>query len=308
MNSKPVVSIVVPIYNEELVVNNFLYELDDCIKNLSFNPEIVLVDDGSRDRTWTLIEASKNVYPHIKAIRFTTNYGKEAAICAGLRESTGDAVIVIDVDLQHPLYLIETMYKEWCYNRIKVVNAIKLSPCHTSFFKRVGNFIFYLVIRKLTNLNLTDHSDYKLLDRVVVDSLLSIKERNRFFRGLVAWLDYPSANVYFEVEPRKYGNSRWTLFALSKLAFDAITSFTHTPLRLMTFASIFFLFLMFIFSVHTFAVYLSGEAQEGFTTVILILLLVGSILSFGLGIIGEYLARIYDEVKQRPNYIIKDRI
>ena len=308
MKEDILLSVVVPLYNEGQVVLKLLDELENYLSKLGASHEIILVDDGSKDGTWDLIKDRSKLFPNIKGVRFTSNYGKEAAIFLGLKKSRGDAVFVVDGDLQHPLNLIPEMYKEWRANRYKVVNAVKREVKDQSIVKYYGNRLFYFLLESFTKLNLDKHSDYKLLDREVVNALLELPERNRFFRGLVAWLDYPSKDIYFDVNKRSFGRTRWSLYALIKLAFDAITGFTSAPLRLMTIASLVFFILLLLVLLQTLYVYLSGKALEGFTTIIVLLLLIGAVISLGLGIIGEYLARIYDEVKKRPMCIVGESV
>jgi polyisoprenyl-phosphate glycosyltransferase len=298
--------LVVPIRDEEECLPIFLSAVDEQLKKLECSTEIVVVDDGSRDGSWAWLERQQHNRPALTLVRLTRGFGKEAAIKAGLSVSTANAVIVMDADLQHPVGLIPEMYRIWRETRAWVVGAVKRGLVPRTPLKHVGASLFYSLGERLTGLELRNRSDFQLLDRRAVDLFLSLPERITTFRGIIAWLGLPTATVLFDVAPRAAGKTGWSFKKLAELALDMLTGFTNAPLRLMTYASFLFGMFAMLLGIQTLYVYLSGQAVEGFTTVILVVLVTGTALCIGLGIIGEYLARIYEEVKARPQYVVEE--
>ena len=297
--------VVVPFWNEEEVLPLFLSELKRVLQRMEHPTEVIAVDDGSTDDGPRLVEEASEDWPELVLVRLTRNFGKEGAIKAGLAETRSDAVIVMDADLQHPPSLIPEMLQRWRQTTCWVVAGVKQGPVPQRPLKRVGSTLFYWAAERLTGLPLRNRADFVLLDRRAVDLLGEIPERVTIFRGLLAWLRLPTQEIPFTVPTRAAGYSRWSYRRLGNLAIDMLTGFTNAPLRLMTFAALLFTGFAAILGVQTLYVYLSGEAVEGFTTVILVVLLTGAALSVGLGIVGEYLARVYEEVKRRPQYVVE---
>lgn len=304
--ASPWLGLVVPVRNEAECLPLFLSAVEEHLGKLPCQTEIVLVDDGSQDGSWAWMEEQQRSQGSLTVIRLTRGFGKEGAIRAGLSASTAKAVIVMDADLQHPPGLIPEMYRAWRETGTWVVEAVKRGPVRRSLLNRLGASLFYRLGERLTGLELRNRSDFQLLDRRAVDLFLSLPERVSMFRGIVAWLGLPTEKVYFEVAPRVAGRSRWSLRKLSELALDTVTGFTSAPLRIMTYASLLFGTFALVLGIQTLYMYLSGQAVEGFTTVILAVLITGTAICIGLGIIGEYLARIYQEVKARPQYVVQD--
>lgn len=301
-------SIVMPIYCEGAHINAILTELSNALVGVDVSYEFVLVDDGSTDDTWlTLIEQS-NVFPMLHAIQLSRNFGKELALCAGLDFARGDAVVVIDSDGQHPPSLLPEMIRAWRDDEVDIVEAVKVTRGKETIFSKACAGFFYLIWNKLSGFELRGASDYKLLSRRAVDAYLQMEERNVFFRGMTAWLGFKRVQIPFEVADRKGGQSSWSLLRLASLALTAITAFSALPLQVITFAGILFLLFALVLGGQTLFMFLSGHAVGGFTTVILLLLIIGSLLMISLGIIGEYLGRIYDEVKHRPRYLVGQEI
>ncbi len=305
MKTSPEISIIVPVRDEAANLDALIQAVNSQLSDITKDYEIIFVDDGSRDETWSKLTGLSNANPRLCAISFNRSFGKESAMRAGLKFARGAAVIIMDGDLQHPPSLLPQMIHSWRADRVMVVEAVKDSK-RGSAFSFSG--IFNRILSGLTGFDFSGSSDFKLLDRKVVDQINALPERITFFRGIVSWLGYSSKAIKFTPAPRTRGRTRWSLLRLVGLAIDAVTGFSNSPLRIVTVASASFMAFAVILSIQTLANWLRGVALEGFTTVIIIVLLVGSVLAFGLGMIGEYLARIFDEIKARPPYIIGEKI
>lgn len=308
-NSKPIVlSIIIPVYCEEKQIAVVLTAIDRILQELGLTYELVVVDDGSTDCTFMRLEEAATLLPNLRVVRLSRNFGKESAICAGLQMSKGKAVIVMDGDLQHPPQLIPEMVRLWLEAKVDVVEAVKQRRGRESFINRIGAKVFYRVLNYLSGYSLEGYSDYKLVDRKVVEAWLQMGERNLFFRGMIAWLGFRHVQLPFTVPDRVSGHSRWSVFSLIKLSLTAITAFSSLPLQLVTISGFIFLGFSIVLGIQSLWLKLTGNAVEGFTTVILLLLIIGSIIMISLGIIGVYVARIYEEVKRRPRYVIAEML
>ena len=310
------ISVVIPFYNEEKQIPDTLEILLPILNSLEYDYELILIDDGSSDGTWQKInEASgfsrpvspRNFKGEIKAFGFSRNFGKEAAMSAGLNKSSGDAVIMMDGDLQHPPGLIPEMISIWGNGNIDVVEGVKSNRKSDSFAQRINAFIFYKIFAKASGYDLMNASDFKLLDKKVVNEWRRLGEHDTFFRALSVWLGFRREKFYFEVPPRKKGTGKWPVLRLAKLSVNAITSFSELPLYLTSTTGIVFLFLALILGIQTLVKWITGTAATGFTTVILLQLAIGGLILISLGLIGIYIARIFTEVKGRPRYIIAKR-
>ena len=299
-------SVILPAYNEEKMISKVVARLGDLFRENRIQYELVFVDDGSTDNTWAEIE-SAGADSHIVGVHFSKNFGKEAAIMAGLSSSRGDCCVVMDCDLQHPPQTVVEMYRLW-QQGYEVVEGVKRSRGEESTIYGFCAKCFYSLISRAVKIDMTKASDFKLLDRAVVDTLVKMPERNAFFRALSAWVGYKTTQVEFDVQQREEGASKWSARSLVKYAVTNIASFSTAPMQLVTLAGFLMLVFSVIMGVQTLANYFSGRAIEGFTTVILLLLFIGSIIMISLGIIGFYLSKIYEEVKQRPRYIISKSV
>jgi len=308
MNEELVYSVVIPVYREGTHLGAVLSIIQKELESLDSLYELVLVDDGSPDHTWDIIRGLSKQYPMLKALRLSRNFGKEYALCAGLETAKGKAVIVMDGDLQHPPHLILEMTRIWREANVEIVEAVKVDRGKESIFGKLRTNLFYTIFNNLSGYNLKGASDYKLLDRKVVNAWLQMGERNLFFRGMTAWLGFRCVRIPFEVPDRVGGQSGWSTLKLVKLAITGLTAFSSLPLQFVTFSGLVFLVFALIIGMQTFLLKLTGQAVSGFATVILLILIIGSLLMISLGIIGEYIARIYEEVKSRPRYIVLDRI
>jgi polyisoprenyl-phosphate glycosyltransferase len=304
LESDVVFSVVIPVHNEsdQIAQNLSLIHAETSKSGLPM--EIIVIDDGSTDSTWQALEKMAEQMPELKALRFSRNFGKEAAICAGLAYSNGKACIVIDSDLQHPPELIPEMIRLWREEHWDVVEGIKKTRGTEPLINRIGARFFYRTLSGLSGYNLYGSSDFKLLDRKVIDAWLDMRERNTFFRGMISWLGYRRNQITFSMPRRRLTQSRWSFLGLFRLAVVAITAFSSLPLQAVTLLGGLFLLCAILFSGYALVMYFTGLAFPGFTTVIILELLLGGVLMISLGIIGTYIAQIYQEVKYRPRYIV----
>lgn len=298
-----ILSVVLPAYNEEQNIQNTANMLATYLQEQGIDYELVFINDGSVDGTYAEIEKAKANNPRVKGASFSRNFGKEAAIFAGLELSTGAAVVVMDCDLQHPVETIAEMWSHW-KNGAEVVEGVKASRGKESFFHKISAGLFYKIMSKLIKIDMNASSDFKLLDRKVVNLLLSLPEKNTFFRALTFWAGFEKATVLYEVQERKYGESKWSFGSLMRYAISNATSFSTFPLQLVSMMGTVMILFSVILAIQTLVKYFMGTSVEGFTTVILLILIVGGCIMLSLGIIGHYIARIYEEVKGRPKYII----
>ena len=296
-------SIVLPAYNEEQNIANTSKVLRELLEENGIDYELVFISDGSRDGTFDQIQKAAAENPRIRGAEFSRNFGKEAGIFAGLKMAAGDAVIVMDCDLQHPPEAIPEMWHKW-QDGAEVVEGIKSGRGRESVGHKLSAGLFYRIMSMLIKMDMTASSDFKLLDRRVVDVMLELPERNTFFRALSFWTGFRTETVRYEVQERQYGESKWSFWSLMRYAVSNATSFSTLPLQLVTVMGTVSILFSLVLAVQTLVKFLMGDAVEGFTTVILLILIIGGFLMLSLGIIGHYIARIYEEVKGRPKYII----
>ena len=296
-------SVVLPAYNEQQNIAYTTEVLSGLFEQNGIDYELIFVSDGSSDATYEEIEKAAAANHRVKGAQFSRNFGKEAGIFAGLELSSGDAVVVMDCDLQHPPETILTMWQKW-QEGVEIVEGVKSDRGKESIFYRMSAGLFYKIMSRLIKMDMNASSDFKILDRKVVNVLLSLPERNTFFRALTFWAGFRSETVEYEVQERRYGSSKWSLWSLMRYAISNATSFSTLPLQIVTFAGIASIFFSIALAVQTLVRFLMGASVEGFTTVILLILIIGGMIMLSLGIIGHYIARIYEEVKGRPRYII----
>ena len=298
-------SIVLPAYNEEQIIEKTAGTIARLMENEDISYELVFVNDGSKDQTWERIKEASKKNSNIKGICFSRNFGKEGAVFAGLANASGDCVAVMDCDLQHPPETLITMYRLW-EQGYQVIEGVKASRGREGFLHKFFAKTFYKIISNATGVDMSRASDFKLLDRAAVDEFLKLPERNVFFRALSSWVGFKTTYVEFHVQEREAGESKWSMKSLFKYAINNITSFSAVPMQVVTFCGVIFFLFAIVLAVQSLYLYFSGRAVAGFTTVILLLLIIGSILMFSLGVIGYYLSKIYEEVKMRPRYIISE--
>lgn len=305
--SSKTLSIILPVFQEAIHIESTVNTIRDAVKDTGMTIEFVLIDDGSTDESWAAIKNMSDKYPDVRSIGFTRNFGKEYAIYAGLEHASGDVAVVMDSDLQHPPAVIPDMLSLWREEGIDVVHGIKAENATAGILQRTTAKLFHAVYHSLIGIDLTGASDFKLLDRKVINAYINLRERNLFFRGIIPWLGFKSKNLPFTVQERVAGKTKWTEFGRFILGMSAITSFSYLPLQFVTFVGCIFTVLSGILGLQTLWKWASGEAVEGFATIILLLLITGSVLMISLGIIGQYLAKMYREIKRRPNYVLQDK-
>ena len=296
-------SVILPSYNEEKMIAKATARMAEILQPEKIDYELLFIDDGSRDGTWAQINEAAEKDSHVVGVHFSRNFGKEAAMFAGLEQAKGDCCVVIDCDLQHPPEKIVEMYRLW-EQGYEVVEGIKEDRGEESGLHKFAANSFYGLISKATGMDMSSSSDFKLLDRKVVDTLNSLPERNVFFRALSFWVGYKKTSVSYCVQERTEGVSKWSTKSLIKYALTNISSFSSAPLHIVTVLGFIMLAVAVVLGVVALVQKISGVALGGFTTVILLLLFSASVIMISLGIIGYYIARIYDEIKGRPRYII----
>lgn len=296
-------SVILPSYNEEKMIAKATARMAEILQPEKIDYELLFIDDGSRDGTWAQINEAAEKDSHVVGVHFSRNFGKEAAMFAGLEQARGNCCVVIDCDLQHPPEKIVEMYRLW-EQGYEVVEGIKEDRGEESGLHKFAANSFYGLISKATGMDMSSSSDFKLLDRKVVDTLNSLPERNVFFRALSFWVGYKKTSVSYCVQERTEGVSKWSTKSLIKYALTNISSFSSAPLHIVTVLGFIMLAVAFVLGIIALVQKISGVALGGFTTVILLLLFSASVIMISLGIIGYYIARIYDEIKGRPRYII----
>ena len=296
-------SVVLPAYNEEQMLAKTCRTLKKILDLAEINYELVIVDDGSTDQTWKIIEETAEKDRNVTGVHFSRNFGKEAAIVAGLAQASGNAVAVMDCDLQHPPEVLVKMYRLW-EQGYEVVEGIKKSRGTETVFHRKSAGFFYRIMSRATGFNMENASDFKLLDRKAVESVLSMPERSMFFRATSSWVGFKSTSVLFEVQEREAGESKWSTGSLIRYAFRNIVAFTTLPLQFVTIGAGGCFICSLLLLIYSLVRYYTGHAVEGYTTLLIVMLFIGSAVMMSLGIIGYYIARIYEEVKRRPRYIL----
>ena len=298
-------SVIMPAYNEEKMISVAAETVGKILSHENIPYELIFVNDGSRDSTWERVCEVAEQDACVRGVHFSRNFGKEAAMFAGLEQAAGDCCVVLDCDLQHPPEKIVEMYRLW-EQGYEVVEGVKESRGKESAAHAFAAGTFYALMSKATGFNMADASDFKLLDRKVVDALNQMPERNVFFRALSHWVGFRKTTVYYHVQDRIAGESKWSTRSLIKYALTNITSFSSAPLHMVTFLGCLMLLVSVVLGAISLIQKFSGVALSGFTTVIIIQLFTGSVVMISLGIIGLYIAKIYDECKGRPKYIISE--
>lgn len=298
-------SVVIPAYNEQEMVPAAAREIGAVLSAAGIENELIFVDDGSKDATWAQIRAASDAGQNVRGVHFSRNFGKEAAIFAGLQHARGDCVAVIDCDLQHPPEKLVEMYRLW-EQGVQVIEGVKADRGRESALHRLAAKIFYSLISRATKVDMSRASDFKLLDRRAVNVILTMREKRAFFRALSSWVGFTTAEVSYDVRERTAGESKWSTWSLMKYAVSNITAFTALPLHLVTVFGALTLLVSLVMGVIALVQKFMGIALGGFTTVIILLLFLGSLIMLSLGIIGYYLGNIYEEIKDRPRYIVAD--
>lgn len=304
MNTPPEISVIVPALNEAEGLALFLEQLFTILHSCSEHHEVWVIDDGSRDATWACLCAELTHHPKLNGLRFTRNFGKEAAILAGLRHARGRTVVVMDADGQHPPGLIPDMLALWRSGKAQIVAARKANRTTDTLMARLNARLFNGLMRFLTGLDLEGASDFRLLDRRVVDTLLSFPEKVRFFRGMTVWTGFTTIPIEFDVAPRLAGTSSWNTAQLTRLAITAITAYSAKPLGMIFRLGLFGMFAAGLLFIHALYSWLTHVAVSGWPSMIAVVLFFGSANLLGIGVMGAYLAQIFEEIKARPEFLI----
>ncbi len=305
--SNIVLSIVIPVFNEELVLDEMISRLHKCVSEMNINYEMVFVNDGSSDRTLALLKEQANKDSTIRFVSFSRNFGHQNAVIAGIVNSSGEAIVIIDGDLQDPPELIPEMYAKY-KEGYKVVYAKRKQRLGESVFKKATAKLFYKLLKKITSFNIpVDTGDFRLISREVANHLINMGEGSKFLRGQIAWLGFKQTGVEFERQERKAGKTKYTFKKMMRLALDGITSFSNFPLQIATFLGFLFSFIAFL--IILFALYskfILHEVVTGWTSIMISSMFIGGIQLLCIGIIGEYISRISVDVKRRPPFIVEE--
>jgi glycosyltransferase involved in cell wall biosynthesis len=300
------ISVIVPVYNEEEVIEEFHKRLTKTLENIEIETEIIYVNDGSLDNTFELLSSLKRKDERVAILDLSRNFGKEAAMIAGIDYSCGDAVIIIDADLQDPPEIIPELVKEW-KKGFDVVYARRKERKGDPYLKKLTSKIFYLIFNKLAELKIPENTaDYRLLSKRAVEALKELRETNRFLKGLSFWIGFPQKEILFTREVRVAGKSKWNYFKLLNLALDGFTSFTISPLRFATYSGFIVTIATFIYGAILLKKLIFSEVPKEYSYLTIIILFLSGIQLITLGIIGEYLGKIFKEVKRRPLYFVKN--
>ena len=306
---QPYLSVVVPVFNEVDALPHFFKRITPVLVSTGLTYEVICVNDGSGDNTLALLKSLRQTYPEIKVIDLSRNFGKELALTAGLEACAGDIVVPIDVDLQDPPELIPDMIAKW-QEGFDVVLGIRSDRSTDTFMKRFTASSFYKLFSRVSDVELPDNAgDFRLMDRRVVDALKRLPERTRFMKGLFAWLGFKTTKLFFKRENRVAGDGKWGSWKLWNFALDGIFSFSTTPLRIWTYlgfslSALSALYLLFVV-VNTL---LYGNAVDGYPSLVAITLFFNGATLMGLGVLGEYIGRIFLETKRRPLYLVREKI
>ncbi len=304
----PLLSIIVPVFNEEAVIPPFYERLRKVVHSQDGGYEIIFVNDGSTDRSMEELLKLRQSDPRIKIIEFSRNFGHQMAITAGLDYTRGRAVIIMDGDLQHPPEVIPKLIQKW-KEGFELVYTVRKETKEASYFKNLSATIFYSLINKIGDIHVQKHgADFRLVDRKVLENLKLLRERSRFMRGLFNWVGYSQTGVEFEADVRYAGTTKYSLKKMILFALDGITSFSSFPLRISTYFGLAVSTISFLYA--AFAVYarlFTNIALPGWTSILVAVLFLGGVQLITIGLLGEYIGRIYNEVKQRPLYIIVKR-
>lgn len=302
--NSPVLSVVVPLYNEEEVINESYRRLKLALDEIGEPYEVIMVNDGSRDKTAILASEICEKDENFKLLNFSRNFGHQIAITAGMDYTSGDAIVVIDADLQDPPEVIKEMFAKW-REGYDVVYGKRSKRHGETFFKKITAKVFYRFLRMITDVDMpTDVGDFRLIDKKVKEALALVNEKNRYIRGIISWLGFKQTSVEFVREKRFAGETKYPLKKMLKFATDAIISFSNKPLKIATYVGMLLSFFSFLYLIVVVIQKMLGVTVDGWASILAVNLLFNGVILVILGIIGEYIGRIYDEAKNRPLYIV----
>ncbi|MBP9996424.1 MAG: glycosyltransferase family 2 protein [Lachnospiraceae bacterium] len=300
------ISVVVPCYNEEETIESFYNAICAFWNQMGdYEPEYIFIDDGSKDKTCELAMQLAKRDEHVRYTSFSRNFGKEAAVFCGLKQATGDAVVVIDADLQHPVETIKDMAMKW-EEGYDIVEGMKSTRGKESATHGFFAGLFYKLISSMIGFDMNNSSDFKLMDRRVVDTLNTLTEKDTFFRALSYWVGFKSTYVEYEVHERVGGESKWSSLSLIKYAVRNLTSFTYAPLHIIAYLGIIIIMLGIGLGIDAVISYAHGNAIGGYPSLVILIVLATGAIMTSLGIIALYISKMYEELKNRPRYIVRD--
>jgi len=307
MNKKKL-TIIVPCYNEEENLNSFFEKIRNIVKETNLNYNLIFIDDGSFDKTWDIISKFSENDPNITSLKLSRNFGHQAALKVGFDHADGDYIFTLDADNQDPPELLLKMIEKMNNEKVDIIYAQR-EVNKESFFKRISSYIFYFIFNKICKINILQQvSDFRLVNAKVLEQLKNIDENDLFYRGLIPWMGFKHSVVKFNRENRKHGKTGWSLMKMIDFALTGIFNFSNLPMRLSFLITILMIILFIIVSIYGISSYLSGNAIQGWTSIILILSLFNIAVFFILGLISEYVGRIYNQIKNRPIYIVVKKI
>lgn len=302
---REMITVIVPVYNEDENIRLLYEKVASIFSELPYDYELIYVNDGSRDSTFSAIEALCEIDTHVKSIHFSRNFGHQAALSAGYHHAKGDAAICMDGDLQHPPELIPTLIEKW-KSGFEVVYTLRTETEGASLFKRISSKLFYKILRKLSKVDLQEGAaDFRLVDRKVLNEFNRLTERDRFIRALIPWLGFKHTAVTFTAHKRLHGTSKYNFTKMFKFAIDGIISFSYIPLRLAIEAGVLLSVCSFIYLIYIVIMTLTfGKETSGWASLMSLMLFMFGVNLIAMGVLGEYIGRIYEESKNRPLYVI----
>lgn len=300
------ISIVIPLLNEEGNIKVLYESLLPVVEKISANYEIIFVDDGSKDSSFDIITKISQLNKRVLGISLSRNFGHQIALSAGLEHASGEVVVMLDADMQHPPEIIIDLHNKY-KEGFDIVNTIRTETADVGIFKKITSYYFYKLINRLSDIHIEPAAaDFRLMNRKTVNAFLQMKEKDRFTRGLVSWMGFKQAQIEYIAPQRFAGKSKYSLLKMFRFAADGITAFSAKPLRVSFFAGIIVSFTGLLYAIYAIFQYFGGKNIPGWTSILVSILIIGGIQLISIGIIGEYLARVFNEAKNRPMYLVKE--
>ncbi len=305
-STKKQISIIIPLFNEEENIPVLYAAILPAIQKMALSYELIFIDDGSKDSSFQQVSSIAEKNENVLGISFSRNFGHQIALTAGLEHASGEVVVSMDADMQHPPEVIIELYDKY-KEGFDIVNTIRTETADSSIFKNITSRWFYKIINNLSDINIQPAAaDFRLMNRKTVNAFLQLKEKDRFTRGLISWMGYKQATIPYTASSRFAGKSKYSITKMFRFAADGITSFSAKPLRVSFFAGLIVSFIGLLYSIYAIIKYFAGETIPGWTSILVCVLIIGGIQLISIGIIGEYLARVFNEAKNRPLYFVKE--